>query len=770
MFQTVLAHTSLSDIALTEDNYLVGCARDVAALAKVSILFYKWNNDASGVATGEAIQWNVTGQAGNWTTNDSGETMAYSGTTTNGYIYYTSKSNTANSIRYVRLTVNSKGQLETPLYNMQIADLDYTVLSAPRIFASPFNSKNFIANGTNSDVHEINFVEAVRGQAAKTATMSLFSKSAAHTDIFKYGSKIYMVAPTSTGVALADITSGLGKASMVTLNSSAIASSSTSNIAAVGVEVPAATRATSDNELALMVIRDGKISKFSTKKDETTEPPVPTPTYNGERAVFAYNLDRTGDNNLKEYYINYTLSDEAEEVTINLINKADNSVTSIAGGKAKGENKVTVPMSELEPKGEYAWEVEVRSKTIPMNGQFFHEAPSKNDARGGVGIVTNPESTAYGYIVTSIGYAQGFALYTPELKKVGSYHANTSPWNASNRSDLYRLGMRDGSVAYASAFSDKGAGFWKFDPENPTAAPTNLSAGTNDGTGCISFNGKVTGTGSPTVAFEGSGEGTRVWTFAEDWPTGNSDYIGIVARWDIGNAEQITNGVSAAYGDFIGKPGALFASTIVCITPYADGVFIAQGRGSGNNAKTCPGFIYTDIYGEQLYNSANDVSIIPTCGGSLAITADGSLLAVSGYRGSNIRLYDVTWNGKVPTLKYKGEIENSAVKASNSETSQLAFDPAGNLYSFCRSTNADESGLHCYALAAENPVTTTPAKAKQTLRGSDVNTGIDEIVIEEKEAPVEWYTLQGVRVDGDNLRPGIYVRKQGKLAKKVLIR
>ena len=38
------------------------------------------------------------------------------------------------------------------------------------------------------------------------------------------------------------------------------------------------------------------------------------------------------------------------------------------------------------------------------------------------------------------------------------------------------------------------------------------------------------------------------------------------------------------------------------------------------------------------------------------------------------------------------------------------------------------------------------------------------------DAPVEFYNLQGMRVDGMSLAPGVYIRRQGRTAEKVLIR
>lgn len=54
----------------------------------------------------------------------------------------------------------------------------------------------------------------------------------------------------------------------------------------------------------------------------------------------------------------------------------------------------------------------------------------------------------------------------------------------------------------------------------------------------------------------------------------------------------------------------------------------------------------------------------------------------------------------------------------------------------------------------------------------DSATGVDDIVIEEAatDAPVEFYNLSGIRVDGENLAPGLYIRRQGNKATKVLVR
>ena len=50
------------------------------------------------------------------------------------------------------------------------------------------------------------------------------------------------------------------------------------------------------------------------------------------------------------------------------------------------------------------------------------------------------------------------------------------------------------------------------------------------------------------------------------------------------------------------------------------------------------------------------------------------------------------------------------------------------------------------------------------------NAGVAEIVIADENAPVEFYNLNGVRVNSDNLIPGLYIRRQGAKASKIIVR
>ncbi|MDE6395814.1 MAG: hypothetical protein K2K84_00915, partial [Muribaculaceae bacterium] len=50
--------------------------------------------------------------------------------------------------------------------------------------------------------------------------------------------------------------------------------------------------------------------------------------------------------------------------------------------------------------------------------------------------------------------------------------------------------------------------------------------------------------------------------------------------------------------------------------------------------------------------------------------------------------------------------------------------------------------------------------------------GVDDIVVDgvDNDAPVEYFNLQGVKVDADSAAPGVYVRRQGSTTSKVIVR
>lgn len=66
------------------------------------------------------------------------------------------------------------------------------------------------------------------------------------------------------------------------------------------------------------------------------------------------------------------------------------------------------------------------------------------------------------------------------------------------------------------------------------------------------------------------------------------------------------------------------------------------------------------------------------------------------------------------------------------------------------------------------PVTAPVGEIGVVFNGQKDTSGIDTIV--DDDAPVEFFNLNGIRVDSENLAPGIYIKRQGRKVSKVLIR
>lgn len=488
-------------------------------------------------------------------------------------------------------------------------------------------------------------------------------------------------------------------------------------------------------------------------------------TDSGKRAHYAYALTKVDDATVPT--VAYKLSGAVNAVDIVLTNRADaTDVVLIPGTTDAGDNQVQIVSSDLTPGAEYDWTVKVYSEAIPATSHFFHEQPGKLDARGGVGVVTDTESPAYGQIISSIGYGQGFNLYNPDMTKIGNYHAAFDQINPANRSDFYRLTMRGKNTAYACCFSDKGAGYWKFDPTDPTATPTNLIGGTNDGTGCFKVGDTVVGSGASGIGIQTEEDGTEsIWVFAEDWPSGNyTGFKGILCRWMLDGDKQITWGLRAATEEWAGT--GKFGNQNVCITPTPYGVFCAQHRGQGSNSIGCPGFVFINPSFTADYNSGEHTELFNSCAGSVAISDDLKLLAVSGYN-ENIKIFDVTWDADhKPSFKFRAYVNDSK---HVTEVSQMAFDPAGNLYAWQRNTNGDYAGLFGYSWKNDAPEASTKAPTNSFLT-IPATTGIDTIVTDIDDSQAVYYNVNGVRINSAALAPGLYIKVVGNTKTKIVIK
>ena len=325
---------------------------------------------------------------------------------------------------------------------------------------------------------------------------------------------------------------------------------------------------------------------------------------------------------------------------------------------------------------------------------------------------------------------------------------------------MFRGDQRDGKAIFAD-WSDGGAGYWIVDPLNPSDM-SQLLAGERTGTdgpkGSYTYNGTIIGGGSSCIGIQGKGENTRIYSFLEDYPAGNTAGVqNRVYAYNIGTDEQITRIPDQAYDNLAGN--SLMPNQNVEVKAISDNAFISsQCRSAGNNLATTPSFVIVANDGEVLVNSGS-LEYIGSSNSGIAVSADGKLLAVGQY--DCISIIDVAWDGIDPVLTHKYDIPTG-----HCEWSHMSFDAGGNLHVYMR----EHGGYNAFSLPGTNPESIVPAKAEYTVTGK--LSGVEDIEIDAAEADGEpvYFNLNGVRVAADNMTPGIYVKVTGNKASKVVVR
>ncbi len=744
----------LSDIALTADGVLVGINKAKGSFnGAANVNVYKWtNNEEDNIAEGAPAKWFSANNVGNWSNGITGESMAFAGTSTDGTLLYTAVTSAASgNLRIVKVAIANG--VNAGAYHMNHNSNENgnePAMGNYQLNISPADDNNFILTGEKTGAAEYVCAPAAAGVPTPVSTMgNVADKAAYRVQMFKYAGASYMaVASTAegknVGVTLVDITNGLKNAKAIKTVNTDIDPSELPGVVAMGQTL--VTRDLENNVtdgwMNLYVARAEGMSRFTTK---SVEQPV-------SRAAFAYDLTQEGDSKTG-YTLSFKSIADAPEAEI-VLTDADGNETVIPAGEVKsGDNSVTVTPEQLTEKATYNWAVRVKSEPNGVAGRVFTAAARGKDSRGGVVFINDTESDNFGKIVVSNGNALGIDLYDAALNHLGNYFKGDSRFNAGNAASTFRAGQRDG-IAYIVDWSDKGAGYWMFDPSDPTKLE-NFLEGTKNSAGGHVVDGKVIGGGATDVAFVGKGDDCKMITYVEDITPANS-----LVRYDIGSAKTWGKAPDKFYTSASGR----LANTNVALAATDNGVFAAQVRTAGNNAKGTPSFIYIDLEGNELFNSSV-LTDLNSGGAGIAINNDRTLLAVAEHQ-TGISVWNVTWDGNTPSMTKLYTIPGSAVSGGNGETNDIEFDNANNIYAYHRATR----GFTVYALRDDAPEAVTPAKSSFVIEGP--TSGVEDVVVDgdDSDAPVEFYNLQGIRVNADNLTPGIYVRRQGKTSTKVIIK
>lgn len=486
--------------------------------------------------------------------------------------------------------------------------------------------------------------------------------------------------------------------------------------------------------------------------------PAPVVATGDVRKAYAYDLSATAGEN-GTLNVKYHSTADAKNAVLLLFPEEGDAVVLDLPVPVKGLNEATVNVADLAA-GSYMWQINITSELEGENAVVAYHSPAEwvdANVSGGVVWIRDTQSPAYGYTVVGLGNGGGFAVYNPEGElltetpvhqgvtgiKAGDYCANRSVGRGDAR----------GGLAVFSDLSYVASGAWVIDPLDYTATPYNMfmpEGATRDNYGIITYNGTVTGANTTTIAFQGEGDDTKAFAF--DW----SYLDGIVTRYDLGESKYITEAPSLVLTSYKSK----FANYDIEVEPISEGFFVSQIRQDFNNGVY--GLMYFNDEGELIWNIANK-GVLPDATGhsissGVAVNSDETRLALSGY--NEIYVFDLDFNANgEPELSNVAIYPTEAPIASNYRT-QLVFDAADNLHVF--STGAQ--GYYVLVLPGE---TTAATPGTDML---DINTTGIENINAANNAPVEYFNLHGIRVDGDKLGNGIYIRRQGSATSKVIVK
>ena len=730
----------LSDIALTADHVLVatGTAKNQYSADQVdegevrgSVNVYKWTqNETTGLP--EACElWFSSDNSCNMYRCLVGKTISYSGTIEDGILTASGNHATATSdigMRFAQFAivdgkVASSGYVDcwktVPNETYFYAD----VLSSNNDFelmTSPLNKDNYVIDGNLISPFEWNIVSnegIVVGRASKV------EPKVNGANYFKYNGKTVMTAPAINeegkinGIVVLDITNGFENAEKIVVNGAqidAVEYTYASAHAELALEIDDSDRdnpKTIGAEIEFFLVVDGKVYKYTT--DGVQQPA----TVN----AFAYALEMEQEDNVAT--LTFCLSAPSKNVDIVLTPVAGGEeVVYSLGALQSREYEYEVDLSKLS--GEYTWAVSVANRTN-IGTDIISSYKTWSDGNGGVAVDNEPESDNFGNIYVS---ADASGIYA--FDAVGD-ELNLDGYWTNHGGSLQRAAVSNGKLYVADNSSAKG-GVWMFDIENSSVEHQVTSAAAT----CA-------------VAFYGEGASRTMYTTSaviSAVASGASGYQ--LYKYAIGDADTWTKNptwVSAA-------DAKMFGSSMQSVIAVESGQIVSQYRTASSNY--APAFFFIDNAG-TIYNYATDLqSHLPGSEkAGMALSKDGKLFAIAGLN-ATIQVYDVVWNGGVPTFTHKASIPTNA-----GYIWQLAFDYANNLHCY-----NETAGYYMHAVPCDENVVVTPAKGEYKI---NADASAIEIVGADENASVEYYNLQGVKVT----RPenGIFIKKQGNKASKVVL-
>ena len=536
--------------------------------------------------------------------------------------------------------------------------------------------------------------------------------------------------------------------------------------------------------------------------------------------VYAYDLQQTSTDKGVEggTITSYTLTFKTNTAatSANVILKCGDVSYTVAASATDGDTKkswkAVVDAKELNDlgnsvtAGDYNWSVEVSAGAVESFTTICNTANNGFYPYRTFGLCVDqsPESDYFGRVYltnqsTGTGRnAVGMYAFTPELIMENDGEPYTTcnligkEYTESLTSGTSPADMcisEDGRL-FMSVTNDTYRNIYYINPKTFENTPVfkNAKSATDEYNATALFdenNNRLTGIRG-AVATYGYGDNTELIVldalelYVKVWTSPlNHFYIGSDNEWTNGTPNLALGTASARMKYYTDREAGTTINIhinrgLATFETTQNGLWVVQSA-YANTSGTGTTYAINDNHPTIFYYSRisgmvefRDLTYSSNVSPALAANGDLGLVAYTPKGRSNPVVMKYTENEETGEIEIKKtETTYDLASILSTKADALSFDYAGNLYA----TTSGKERFAIYALpddmVGENK-RTTPAKSTLlvSLTEKDIATGVEGIAAD-ANAPVEYYNLQGVKVE--NPSNGIFIRKQGSKTTKVVL-
>ena len=506
----------------------------------------------------------------------------------------------------------------------------------------------------------------------------------------------------------------------------------------------------------------------------------------GNANPFAYDLtgEAVAADQAMTLSVSYKLNTAADAVKLQVLKGGEVVAEQNGLPTAKGAHSASIDLTELlggaAYYGEYTWQIAVTGGATSGNPvtyktwKFYH--PSAID------VDNSFESSSFGTIFVAEGYTNGktsgyesaqadgtegsgLYMFTPDMNAIKDKNGNNRFY--SNKlthshalsgttcgADFARVAVAEDGRIFVTRHNDDG---------NYILVADNVAALQN-GEGFTSLvegrsmestkqynddNGNFLVGPNQGFDVKGAGEDTKIIALSNATNALSFAYSNYrTMEYEIGTSSSLPAGTPVSALDK--KYTISYDRSVEVAYDNRGGIWYCQSRQTPTAEQ--PSLVYVDSNGKEQFVDKS----IARRRGAVAVSADSKQLAAASAYGKQFSIYDINYaaDGAVSIN------ETYRLTVAGNNLYCLAWDIAGNVYA----GNATSEYVMGFAIPRANNTVATKAASKYAFV-VDEATAID--AIEAETAPVEYYNLQGVKVE--NPSKGIFIRKQGNKATKVVL-